>query len=138
MFVFNFNVTLAASGALEAGEKYPYICTLVCGESLRQFYLLYSDVESSETLNIDYIIRCLSQYFFPVNFLSKQKHAMRHGMKKPCSLTVRCYAVRFIDLNEYLASFPGANLTDNIGVTELDEIHLNSIFKSLSPVTVPR
>ena len=34
---------------------------------------------------------------------------------------------RFIDLNEYLASFPGAPLSNKIGVTELDEIILNSV-----------
>ena len=30
-----------------------------------------------------------------------------------------------IDLNEYLSSFQGANLTDEIDVDELDEIILN-------------
>ena len=44
---------------------------------------------------------------------------MRHGMKTPQSLTVRRYAARLIDLNEYLASFPGATLTDKISVTKL-------------------
>ena len=48
-------------------------------------------------------------------------------MKKPRIITVRRYAVRLIDLNEYLASFPGANLTDTIGVTKLNKILLNSI-----------
>ena len=51
---------------------------------------------------------------------------MRRGIKKPRSLTVRRYAARLIYLNEYLASFPGANLTDKIGVTDLNEILLNS------------
>ena len=43
------------------------------------------------------------------------------------SLKVRSYAARLIDLNEYLASFPGENLSDKIGVTELNEILLSSI-----------
>ena len=43
-FVLNFNMTLAASGTLEAGAKYQYICTLVCGEALRQFDLLSAEV----------------------------------------------------------------------------------------------
>ena len=33
----------------------------------------------------------------------------------------------WIDLNEYLASFPGTALTDKISVTELNEIRLNSM-----------
>ena len=57
---------------------------------------------------------------------------MRHGMKKPCSLNVRRYAARLIDLNEYLASFLGATLPDNIGVTQLNDILLNSMPTSWS------
>ena len=43
-------------------------------------------------------------------------------MKKPCSLTVRPYVARLIDLNEYLESFLGENFTDKISVTKLNEI----------------
>ena len=57
---------------------------------------------------------------------------MRSGMKKLRSLTARRYVARLIDLNEYLASFMGENLTDKIGVTKLNEIILNSMHKSWS------
>ena len=60
MFVCNFNMTLSASGTLGADLKFQYLRTLVRGEALRQFESLYSDVESTETLNVDYIIRGLS------------------------------------------------------------------------------
>ena len=71
LFVRNFNMTLAASGTLEAGAKYQYLCTVLCGEVLNRFDLLSTDVESAETLNVNYIIRSLSQYFPPLNSLSK-------------------------------------------------------------------
>ena len=71
MFVRNFNKILAASGMLEVGAKYQYLRTLVRGEVLCQFDLLSSDVESVETLNIDYIIRVLSQYAFPCKLAVK-------------------------------------------------------------------
>ena len=132
LFVRYFNTALAALGMLEAGSKYQYLCTIVRGEALRQFDSLSADVESAEILNVDYIIRGLAQYFPPVNSLSKQKRAMRRGMKKMRSLTVSRYAARLIDLNEYLASFPWVNLTDKIGVTELNEILLKSIPNSWS------
>ena len=86
---------------------------------LRQFDSLSADVESTQTLNVDDIIKGLEQYFPPVNSLSKQKRAMRCQMKKTRNLTVRRYAAHLIDLNDYLASFPGANFDDNINVTEL-------------------
>ena len=57
---------------------------------------------------------------------------MRRGMEKPCSLDVRRYAARFIDLNEYLVSLLGATFPDNIGVTQLNEILLNNMPTSWS------
>ena len=52
---------------------------------------------------------------------------MRRGIKKLRSLNVRRYAAPLIDLNDYLASFPVATLTDKIEVTKLNEILLNSM-----------
>ena len=97
----------AASGTLEADTEFQYNCTLVRGEAFRQFESLSVDVYIIKTLNVDYIIRGLAQYFFPVNFLSEQKCAMLCGIKKPCSLTIRHYEARLNDLNEHSASFPG-------------------------------
>ena len=74
-------MTLAVSGTLKAGAKYQYLCTLVRGEALCQFDSFSIDVEVTKPLNIDYIIRGLAQCFSPVNFLSKQKRAMRRGIK---------------------------------------------------------
>ena len=79
---------------------------------------------------MDYIIRGLAKYSPPVNFLSKQKRSMRHGMKKTGNLTVRGYVAHLIDLNEYFAALLWANLIDKIGVIELNEILLNSMPKS--------
>ena len=81
MFVRNFNMILALLGTLEADAKFQYLCTLFRGEALCQFDSLSSNVESTETLNVDYIIMGLAHYFSPVNFMSKKKRAMLHGMK---------------------------------------------------------
>ena len=53
-------------------------------------------------------------------------------MKNPRSLKVSRYDARLIDLDEYLNSFPGANMTDKIGVTKLNKILLNSTPNSWS------
>ena len=63
LFVHNFNMTLEASGTLDTAEKFQYLCTLVCGETL-QFNTLYSDVESSTLLTVEAIILGLGTYFF--------------------------------------------------------------------------
>ena len=50
---------------------------------------------------------------------------MRHGIKKQCGLKVGRYAAHKIDPNYHLAVFSGENITDNVCMTELDEILLN-------------
>ena len=52
---------------------------------------------------------------------------MRRGMETTRALTVRHYAARIIDINDYLASFPGATLNDKISVTELNETLLKNM-----------
>ena len=52
---------------------------------------------------------------------------MRFCMKKSRSLKVGRYAECLIGLNEYLASFTGETIADNMGVTELNEILSNSM-----------
>ena len=47
LFVHNFNMTIRASGLLEAGAKYQCLCNLVRREALRQFDSLSADIESA-------------------------------------------------------------------------------------------
>ena len=55
--------------------------TLVRVGALHQFDLLSADVESTQTLNIEDIIKYLAHYLPPVNLLLKKKRSMRRGMK---------------------------------------------------------
>ena len=57
---------------------------------------------------------------------------MRRDMKKTCSLILRHYAARLINLNKYLESFLGVNLTDKVGLTEVNKIILNNMPNSWS------
>ena len=68
-------MNLSALGTLEAGAKYQYLRTLVCGEALRQFDLFSDDIEGTETLNVDYIIKGLAHYFPSINLLLKKSSA---------------------------------------------------------------
>ena len=52
---------------------------------------------------------------------------MRRCTKNPRSLKVRHYDACLVDLNEYLASFPGATMSEKMGVTGLNEILYNSM-----------
>ena len=52
---------------------------------------------------------------------------MRRRMRKPSGLKLRRYVARLIDLNEYLALFPGDALSEKIGVTELNIIMMKGM-----------
>ena len=75
-------MTLTTTETLDVDTKIQYLCTLVCVESFRMFELLATDVENTETLNVDYYIKGLALYLFPMKLLSKQRCAVRHGIKK--------------------------------------------------------
>ena len=60
LFVCNFIMNLAASGMLEVGAKIQYLCTLFRGEALRKFDLFSDDVESTQILNVDDIVKDLA------------------------------------------------------------------------------
>ena len=69
--------------------------------------------------------KCENYYFrvsfvlFPCEFSIK--------VRKPRGLKVRRYANPFVDLNEYLDFFPGKTLPLKIGVTESNDILINSL-----------
>ena len=48
-------------------------------------------------------------------------------MKNPRSLKARRYAAHLIDINDYLASFPGETMAYKMGINEISEILLNSM-----------
>ena len=56
LFVQNFNMNLTASETLATESKIQYICTLVHGEALRQFYSLSADVEGVNPITVETII----------------------------------------------------------------------------------
>ena len=106
LFIRNLQITIKAPLTLTAGANIQYICTILCGEALHQIDTLYTEVESATSEHLKYIILGLGTHFYPVNTLSKQKHTICCGMRKPHSLKVRRYAAHMIDLNNYLAVFP--------------------------------
>ena len=57
---------------------------------------------------------------------------MLHGMSKPRGLKVGCYTACLVEINEYLAIFHWAKISDRICVTDLNDIILNSMPNSWS------
>ena len=69
-------MTLKAPGMLISDRGIQYLCTLIRGEGLHQLDTLSSEVRSTTSEHLKYIILVLGSYFSPVNALSKQKRAM--------------------------------------------------------------
>ena len=107
MFIKNFNTTLEASGTLAPGANIQHLHTMVLGEALCQLDTLSSEVGSNTQENLTSIILCVGYVLFPVNALPIQHNTIFRGRRKLNSLKVRRCAVCLIDLNEYLAVFPG-------------------------------
>ena len=130
LFIRNFNMTPEETGTIGYCAKVQYLCTQVRGEVLHQFDALSNEVEGATPTTLENIILGLGTYFFPVNALSKKNCVMRRIIRKPRGLKVRRYMARLIDLNEYLAVFPGGNMSENNWTTELYKNLLNSTPRS--------
>ena len=106
---------LDALGVLAASANIYNLCTLLRGKLLCQIDNLCAKVGSTTTTNLIPIILVSGTYFFTIHALSKQKHAMRHGMLNPNKLKEICYSAHMIELNEYLAAITLEKATDKIG-----------------------
>ena len=109
------------------GSHIQYLCGLVRGKALCQLYLFSSDVENTETPNMDYYIKDLALYLPPTNQLYKKARNAPRIEEKTRSLKVRRYAARLVDLDEHLNFFLGVTLSVKMYVTELNDIILNSM-----------
>ena len=94
--------------------KARYLRTPVRGEALRQFDTFSAEVGGTNSEKLKSVILGLGLYFFCVNDLSKEKHAMLSGTMKPRGLEARHYAARMNYLNDYLSMLPGAKLNEII------------------------
>ena len=64
LFVRNFQTTLTATGTLVVEVKVQCLCTIVCGEAVHQFDVMYSDVENLDiSLNMYYLLRGFAWHF---------------------------------------------------------------------------
>ena len=79
---------------------------------------------SNNTTHLNQIILDLGKYSSPITVLPKQKRAMRHGMRNPHELKVKCYAACMIELGEYSAALPGAKASDKIGETGINFFYI--------------
>ena len=125
LLVQNLKIMIEALEILADSAKLQYIYTILRGEALHQFDTFCAQAGSTNKTYLNRIIPGLGMHIFPVNELSKQKSAMKHGTRNPCELKAISYAVYLIDLNDYLDNIQGEKASDKIGDTEINKIILN-------------
>ena len=64
LFLRNFQMTLDASEKIASSAKIQYICTILCGDTLRQLETLSVEVVSTTISNLKRIFLGLGTYFF--------------------------------------------------------------------------
>ena len=87
-FVWHFQMTLEASGALADITKIQYFHTLLCGKELNQLDPLSIEVGSTTTTYLNHIILVLGTYPFHIDVLSKQNCVVHSRMRNPRKLKV--------------------------------------------------
>ena len=87
---------------------------------------LQSQYGDATNNHLNLIQEGLLEYFFPINTLSKQKCAMRRGIRKPRRTTLKRFATRLTEMNKFLPLFPGSDASKKMEMEELDEILLRA------------
>ena len=92
LFISNFNMALEVPVTLMDGAKVQYLCILVCGEVLRQFYTMSDKVGVTNPENLTSIFLGLGTYFFLLMRCQNKSHDFpRNGESKWLkSKTLRC------------------------------------------------
>ena len=91
----DFDNATDGTGTTSATRKVHLLLTILCGEVLREFGVLASQVGSTANDHIKLIKDILLGYFPPINALNKQKRAMRRAMPKPQDLLLKRFLLNW-------------------------------------------
>ena len=82
----DFKTGIDGTGTNSASGEIQFLCTLFCGEALREFDFITNQVGNTTNLHLRQIKEGLLRYLFPINALNNKKRAMRRAMTKPQDL----------------------------------------------------
>ena len=87
----DFDNATDGTGTTSATRKVHLLLTILCGEVIREFGVLASQVGSTANNHLKLLKEILLGYFPPINALNKQKRAMRSAMPKPQDLLIKIF-----------------------------------------------
>ena len=118
----NVDKGMKGYGATTGPSKYSFTRRLLEGDALAVFDLKRSEYASETNENYQETMEHLGSHVFPTKALQKQKRYMRRVLRKPRDLTTRDYVARVCEINNLLASFPGADENSKLPEDELLDI----------------
>ena len=98
----NSRTLIDRTGTTTVTRTIKYICTLLCGEALRKFDKLESQVTGTTNVHLNFIEEGLLKYLSPINALSKKKHAMRIPQDPP----FKRFTTWLTEMKNYLMVLP--------------------------------
>ena len=105
-FQKDLNKVFVGQNLTQGPPKYAMARRVLEGDALARFNTAANDHGNENNDNFRACMRDLTTHVFPQRALQKQKRFMRRKMRKPQNWTIRSYANRITELNEYLSSFP--------------------------------
>jgi hypothetical protein len=107
-FLEKVNAVIVGQNMMTAGALFVFMRTILQGYAHAYFHQA-ALVEEEQTLeSFDNCVQALTTHIFPQHALCKQKQYMHCHMRKPWDMTMRIYRNRVVELNNYLAHFPGS------------------------------
>jgi hypothetical protein len=102
------NAVIVGQNMTTAAARFAFMRTILQGDAHAYFNQVAQE-EAEQTLeSYDNCMESLTTHIFPQRALRKQKRYMRRHMRKPYDMPMRIYRNRVVELNNYLASFPGS------------------------------
>ena len=77
--------------------------------------------------HLKHITEGLLEYTPPMNAVSKNKHAMRHTIRKPLYMPFENFFTRLIEVNNFLSLFPGLDASNMMPTENLKKILLHVV-----------
>ena len=123
----NFKIAIDGTGTTTPSGRINYLCMMLCGQALRDFNKLKYQCGGATNNHLKLIQEVLHEYFFPINALYKKKRLMRRTLRKPQSMTLKCFAARLTEINKLPPLLTGSDASKKMEMEDLNEIILHAV-----------
>ena len=122
LFIKSLKKVIVGQAITSGPNQYSLARHLLQGDALAAFEKA-APAQTSETIaTFKECLEELKKHIFPQRALANQKRYMRRFLRKPRDMSVREFAARLNEINEYLSDFPPSNENNKLLMDELMDI----------------